>query len=194
VLAERVPGQGEEQGRWLLGRLARHPATARHVCRRLARRFVADEPPAPLVERAARRFLETGGEIPAVLETLLRSPELAAPESRKLKTPLELVASAVRATGGQTDGRRLSLASTRLGEAPWLAPSPAGYPDTAERWIDPGAMLERMGVALALTSGRLEGTQLGDAEPEGLATRLPAGARPRERQVLALASPEFQWQ
>ena len=94
VLGRRVRGEGIEQGEGLLHGLARHPATAHHVSRKLAARFVADEPPPGLVRRVARRFLETEGDLSEVLAALLLSPELADPGHRKLRTPLRLVAGA----------------------------------------------------------------------------------------------------
>ena len=198
VLGERVRGEGFEQGAGLLRRLARHPQTARHLSRKLARRFVADDPPEALVERLSLRFLETEGDIRAVLGSLFRSPEFADPASRKLRTPLEFVAAALRETGGDTDGGKGTLFSLqRLGEIPFMARTPAGYPDTVRRWMDPGAMLERIEVAFALASGRLPGARLGPVVPEispRLAKALPAGLAHERRLALVLASPEFQWQ
>lgn len=192
VMGEPVPGGGVREGEALLVRLARHPSTARHVARKLVRRFVDDAPPPALVERAARRFLDSGGDIPAVLRTVLLSPELADGERRKLKTPLRFVASALRATGGETDGGPpILLALGRLGEVPFFARVPAGYPETAAHWADPGAMLERMTVSFALSRRRLRGTRLGD---ETLVPLDSLGGVPRaERMAVALAAPEFQW-
>jgi uncharacterized protein (DUF1800 family) len=192
-LGRRVPGEGEEEGRWLLRELARHEETARFVSAKLVRRFVADDPPPRLVERAAARWLETQGSIAHVLEAILLSDELAGPGARKLKTPLELAASALRATGGATDGgdalrRRLA----GLGELPFLAPTPEGWPDTADAWATPAGMLGRIALAFELAGGELEGSALGDALPEGLDAA--PGARGAERVASAIAAPEFQWQ
>lgn len=194
VLGERVRGQGIEEGEELLRRLARHPSTARHVCSKLVARFVSDAPPPALVERAARRFLETDGEIREVLALILLARELADPAYRKLKTPLRFAASAVRTTGGETDGRRAGLlALARLGELPFHARTPAGFPEDADHWIDPGAMLERMSFSFALAHGELPGLRTGRALPETL-RHGPAGGRASpEARALALASPEFQW-
>ena len=198
VLGERTSGEGQEEGERLLRRLARHPATARHIAGKLAQRFVADEPPAPLVARAARRFLETEGEIREVLRVILLSPELGDPAQRKLKTPLRFAASALRASGGETDGSRRALfALTRLGELPFMARTPAGYPEKSRYWIDPGAMLERMNFAFALARGDLRGTQLGPTLPGRAggagSTHDPVPGASREHVALVLASPEFQW-
>lgn len=169
VLGERVPGAGADEGEALLRRLARHPATARHVSWKLARRFVADAPPEPLVARAAARWLETGGDVASVLRTILLSPDMHAPGNRKLRTPLRLYAAALRAGGGETAGDDDTLfALARLGELPYFARTPKGFPEEAERWIDPGAVLERMRLGVAL-------------------------ARGDSALALRVAGPEFQW-
>jgi uncharacterized protein (DUF1800 family) len=167
VLGEALHGTGEAEGEALLRRLAQHPATARHVSRKLAERFVGDDPPAPLVARCASEFLASGGDIPSVLRVILLSPELADPGSRKLKTPLRLFASALRAGGGETDGSEATLlALGRLGELPFFARTPAGFPEASGRWINPGAILERWKLAFSLADGD---------------------------EAIALAAPEFQW-
>jgi uncharacterized protein (DUF1800 family) len=195
VLGQRVRGEGIEEGENLLRLLARHPATAHHLARKLCARFVADDPRPALVERAARRYLETEGDLREVVATVLLAPELAAPGSRKLKTPFRMLASALRTTGGECDGRRASLlALVRLGEVPYGSRTPDGFPEAASHWVDPGAMLERMAVAFQLAEGRVRGARLG---PELPATVAPLsaleGSSFAERQALALASPEFQW-
>ena len=193
VLGEPVRGHGVEEGERLLLSLARHPATARHLCRKLVARFVSDSPPADLVERAARRFLDTEGDIREVLAVVLLAPELADPALRKLKTPLRFAASAVRATGGETDGRPGALlAVSRLGELPFFARTPAGFPEEAEHWIDPGALLERMSFSFALARRFVPGIRPGRAFPESL-RQVRNGSRDAEALGLVLASPEFQW-
>lgn len=191
VLGERLRGTGEEEGVSLLRRLARHPATADHVSRKLARRFVADAPPPALVARAARVFLESDGDMPSVLRSLLLAPELADPAHRKLRTPLRLFAASVRATGGQCDGGEpLLRALAPLGELPFFARTPAGHPEHAARWIDPAALLERMRLAFALARGGVPGARLGR---EGVAADDDGAALPPESLALALAAPETQW-
>ncbi|MDJ0848318.1 MAG: DUF1800 domain-containing protein [Myxococcota bacterium] len=190
VLGERVRGHGVEEGERLLRRLACHPATARHVCRKLVARFVSDLPPPGLVERAARRFLDSEGDIREVLAAILLAPELAEPAHRKLKTPFRFAASAVRATGGETDGRPGALLAVgRLGELPFFARTPAGFPEEAEHWIDPGALLERMSFSFALARRFLPGIRPGSAFPP----TWRGGGRGRDALGLALASPDFQW-
>jgi uncharacterized protein (DUF1800 family) len=196
VLGERIRGSGAGEGERLLRRLARHPATARHLAHKLVARFVDDHPPSGLVARAAERFLEAGGEIREVLALILMSPEFADPAHRKLKTPLRFATSALRATGGATDGDpRLLRALGRLGEVPFFARTPAGFPEETARWVDPGAMLERMGLAFALARGEFRGTRLGSSLPETAAAQRgrPRGATSDEEVALAVAAPEFQW-
>jgi uncharacterized protein (DUF1800 family) len=195
VLGARVQGEGIEEGLWLLRFLARHPSTARFVSFKLARRFVADVPPPALVERLARRFLDTEGDIAALLRTLFAAPEFIAPEHRKFKTPLEFVASALRATGGETDGGApLRLALAVMGELPFFARTPDGYPDTADEWLGPSAILTRLALAFHLSQRGLGGTRLGKSVPELYASAVSSGASPAERVALAVAAPEFQWQ
>ena len=194
VMGEPVRGDGRQEGLGLLRRLARHPSTARFVSAKLARRFVADDPPPALVERAAVRFLETQGEIRQVVATILLSPEFADAEQRKLKTPLRFTASALRATGGETDGSaRMLLAQARVGELPYFARAPTGHPEEMAKWVDPGALLERMALAFALAHGHVRGTRLGSELPPGTAVANGETADRRQRVALALAAPEFQW-
>ncbi|MCP4005619.1 MAG: DUF1800 domain-containing protein [bacterium] len=194
VLGDRVPGSGVEQGLWLLRRLARHTSTARHISFKLVRRFVADDPPPALVERTAQTFMETRGDIASLLRTILHSPEFADPANRKLKTPLEFVASALRTTGGETDGgKRLRKELALLGELPFMARTPQGYPDEAQEWIDPSSVLARVSLAFGLGRG-LGGTRLGPTLPSTLNAPQSPGLAGAERIALAVASPEFQWQ
>ena len=115
----------------------------------------------------------------------------ADPAQRKLKTPLRFAASAVRESGGESDGGRATLlALNRLGEVPYLARTPAGFPEEASHWVDPGAVLERMGFAFALARDEIRGTRLGDDLP---APSLERRLGRDEERALAIAAPEFQW-
>ncbi|HBZ70060.1 MAG TPA: DUF1800 domain-containing protein [Deltaproteobacteria bacterium] len=208
VLGETIAGgQGVEEGEALLSRLAAHPSTADHLARKLARRFLADDPPRAAVERTARRFLTSQGDMRATLHALLlEGDELFDGPPRKVKSPFELVVSALRATGVRPQRPRAALVPLlKLGDVPYLAPTPAGYPDTAERWIDPGAALERTRFMLLLASARAPGlsapSEAALAAPEALLATLSESTRgalategllPAERLGLALASPEFQ--
>lgn len=184
VMGERVRGEGVERGEDLLRRLARHPATAHHIATKLVRRFVDDSAPAGLVSRAAERFLERDGDIASVLHLVLGSPELRDPERRKFQTPWRWWIAALRESGGHSDGGgRTQLRLARLGEAPFRARSPAGYPEAAPDWVDPGAMLERIGAAFALAGGAVTGSALG-----------PTGThQSAEQRAVALCAPEALW-
>lgn len=151
VLGLRLPaGGGEDDGRALLAYLAVHPSTARAVARKLAVRFVADDPPPPLVDAAAATFLATGGDLRAVLATILESPEfLHHPEHRgtKMKRPLQFVASLARALGADPDllnldGLRTSIRD--MGEELYRAAPPMGYAEASAEWSSPGGMLLRL--------------------------------------------------
>ncbi|HYJ79663.1 MAG TPA: DUF1800 domain-containing protein [Longimicrobiaceae bacterium] len=161
VLGRRLAaGRGIEDGREVLDVLARHPATARHVALKLAQRFVADEPPPALVERLAEVFQRSDGDLREVTRALFTSPEFADPRYRggKVKTPFEFVASALRATGAHAAPSRTLLQTLRqLGQVPYAASDPTGYPHTSEEWTNGGAMLNRMSFGLALASGAVDG-------------------------------------
>ena len=157
VLGVKIPsGGGRKDGERVLDILAKHPSTARFVATKLARRFVADEPPKALVERAAARFRDTDGDIREVVRTLVTSPEFFAPSSyrAKVKTPLEFVASAVRASGVDVrNSQPLIQAMTEMGMPPYMCQPPTGYADKADAWVNTGALLSRMNFAVMLSSG-----------------------------------------
>ena len=152
-------GGGKKDGEMVLDLLAKHPSTAQFIATKLARRFVADEPPKALVERAARRFRETGGNIRDVVRTIVTSPELYAPEAyrAKVKSPFEFVVSAVRATGiDMSNAMPLVIAVRNLGMPLYGCQPPTGYADKAEAWVNSGALLNRMNFAVSLTASRQE--------------------------------------
>jgi uncharacterized protein (DUF1800 family) len=160
VLGQRIPaGGGQEDGERVIEILVRHPSTARFIATKLVRRFVADTPPPRLVERVAAAYQATGGDVRAMLRTIVAAPEFWGPEARraKIKKPFEFVASAVRAVSATVDAQgayALARASAEIGEPLYEAQPPTGYKDVAEAWVNAGALLARMNFALALTSGR----------------------------------------
>jgi uncharacterized protein (DUF1800 family) len=161
VLGESFPaGEDEAEGVRLLELLARQPATARHLARRLCLRFVADAPPPSCVAAATDAYLGSDGDIAQVMRAITGDPSFWADGARgaKLKTPLELLASAARALGAQPDGS-LALATTmeRLGEPLLQEQVPTGYPDSEPEWASAGGMLARMSFASELGTGRLQG-------------------------------------
>ena len=166
ILGTRLPaGGGLDDGERVLTMLLHHPSTARFIATKLARRFVADDPPPGLVDRVAATFRATDGDIRTMLRTIVTSPEFWAADARraKIKKPFEYVASAVRAVGGHVDARAglaLARSAAEMGEALYGAQPPTGYPDRAEAWVNAGALLARMNFALALTQRRLPGVTL----------------------------------
>lgn len=153
-------GGGKEDGEQVLDILARHPSTARFIATKLSRRFVSDDPPKALVERASARFMETDGDLREVVRTIITSPEFFAPRAyrAKVKTPLEFVASALRITGARIDSA-LGVARTlqQLGMPLYFCQPPTGYSDRADAWVNTGALINRMNFALALAGNRIPG-------------------------------------
>jgi len=150
VLGHTIRGGGMDEGEQVLDILAAHPATARHIARELAERFVSDTPPDALVARVAKRFTETHGDLREVMRTLITSSEFFAQGTRgaKVKTPIEFVASAYRASGRELSQPRQAVrALQELGEAPYMCQPPTGYDDTADAWINAGALVARMNIA-----------------------------------------------
>jgi len=222
VLGQVIPaGGGERDGERVIDILVRHPSTARFISAKLARHFVQDDPPRALVERMAATFQQTGGDIRAVMTTLVTSPEFWSRDAyrAKIKTPFDVVASAVRALDGRlvaASGRGAAAAGGgfelarevgRLGQPLYEAQPPTGYPDRAESWVNTGALLGRMNFALSLAHNRFRGARVpldalvGSAdrgEPAQVLDRLltvvlHGAATPQTRTVLAaqLESPEI---
>ncbi len=163
VLGKRIDAGGMKDGETVLDLLARHPNTAKFVSTKLARRFVADNPPQALVDRMAKTFLETDGDIRAVLKTMFYSPEFWSREAyrAKIKKPFELVASAARAVGAEVDvALPLVMWTARIGEPLYMCQPPTGYSEKAEAWVNTGALLNRLNFTLALSGNRMRGTRV----------------------------------
>jgi len=163
VLGARFASAGRKEGLRLLHFLAEQPATARHLSHQLCARFVADNPPDGCVDAAVAAWERTHGDIRTVVKAIVAGPDFWGPESRtgRFKTPLEFVASAVRTLGAEPDTTvRLVRALQQLGEAPFMRLTPDGYPETAADWMNSGAILTRMNLALALASGRMPGVAM----------------------------------
>ncbi len=170
VLGHRIKSGGEKEGREVLHILARHPSTAKFVSTKLATRFVSDNPPPALVDRMAQTFLKKDGDIREVLKTMFRSPEFWAPESyrAKVKTPLEFVVSAVRASSAEvSDALPLARQLQNMGMQLYGMQPPTGYSMKADAWVNSSALLGRMNFALALTAGKLKGVQVDSAHIPG---------------------------
>jgi uncharacterized protein (DUF1800 family) len=164
VLGQKIAaGGGIKDGYQVIHILATHPATAKFISTKLARKFVADNPPPALVNRMAETFRKTDGDIRQVLRTMFTSPEFFAPDHyrAKIKTPFEMTVSAVRALNADTNGGpQFHRWLAQMGEGLFMAQPPTGYPDTAEHWVNTGALLARMNFALALAGNKIPGTRV----------------------------------
>ena len=210
VLGMKIaPGGGKKDGEQVLDLLAKHPSTARFIATKLARRFVSDDPPAALVERATQTFTSTGGDIREVVRTIVTSPEFFAPAAQraKVKTPFEFVASTLRVTGAEASNPVPLVQTLReMGMPLYMCQPPTGYADRADAWVNTGALLSRMNFAVALADGRMRGVVpsggvtadriasvalSGDVSASTRETVAKASAAPQSI-ALILGSPEFQ--
>jgi uncharacterized protein (DUF1800 family) len=161
VLGHKLPaGRGIEDGEDVLDIVARHPATAHYIAFKLVRRFVSDTPPADLVDRAAATFMRTDGDIREVVRTIITSPEFFshAAYRSKVKSPFEVVVSALRALGAQPDGTlRTAQTIATLGEPIYGHQAPNGWPETGDQWMNTGAILNRINFGVAIAAGKIPG-------------------------------------
>jgi uncharacterized protein (DUF1800 family) len=218
VLGQKIPaGGGEQDGVQVIDILVRHPSTAKFISKKLAQRFVADAPPAALVDRMAATFTATGGDLRAVVEVMLTSREFLSEGAwqAKLKSPLELVLSALRALGADvTDTIALTQRMTELGQPMYGKAEPTGYSTTSDAWSNSAGFLGRINFAGALAAGQIDGVKVDlsplQGDPEAIARRLlgPSlssgtlklvenGAKqtslsPASIAAVILASPDFQ--
>ncbi len=218
VLGHHIRAGGEESdGEQVLDILAAHPATARFIATKLARRFVADDPPTALVDRAAATFAATRGDIRAVVRTIVTAPEFFAPAAyrAKVKTPFDFVASAIRASGFDANNAQPLVRATReMGMPLYYCQPPTGYTDRADAWVNTGALLNRMNFAVALTRGDVKGViapwtagppdtidrardgiardVLAEDIAESTRSTVARAADPAQGIALLLGSPEFQ--
>jgi uncharacterized protein (DUF1800 family) len=199
VIGKSYPDTGVEQGRAVLTALARHPATAKHVATKLARHFIADEPPPALVERLAQRFLATQGDLKEVTKTLVTAPEAWEAPRAKLKRPGEWIIASYRAVGvTPPDIGPIMQAHNLLGEPLWRPSAPKGFADESAPWLD--GLAQRLDIANQLAR-RLGGqadprevfeetlAPLASTETRQAITR--AESRPQALALLFMA-PEFQ--
>jgi uncharacterized protein (DUF1800 family) len=158
-------GRGIEDGREVLDILVAHPSTARFIATKLAEKFVSDTPPAALVDRAAKRFRETRGNLREVTRVIVSSPEFLAADARRamVKTPLEFVASALRATAAEVSTALPAIRALRdLGMPLYFCQPPTGYEEKADTWVSSGALVARMNFAVELGGGRMRGITVPD--------------------------------
>jgi uncharacterized protein (DUF1800 family) len=207
-------GGGEKDGEQVIDILAHHPSTARFISTKLARRFISDNPPQALIDRASKRFLDTNGDLREVVRTIVESPEFLSADAyrAKVKTPFEFVVSALRASSADVQSP-VGLIRTlqQLAMPLYQAQPPTGYADTADAWVNTGGLVNRMNFALALVQNKVQGvrvdlksTDVDTARDELVRTLLQANASdatlatlekatdlPR-LTALALGAPEFQ--
>jgi len=166
VLGKKIKERGEKEGLEVLHLLAHHPSTAKFICTKLAQRFVADNPPQPLIDRMAETFLKKKGDIREVLRTMYKSPEFWAPETyqAKVKTPLEFVVSALRATDADVqDATPLLGALQNMGMPLYGMQPPTGYSMKSDAWVNSSALLGRMNFALGLGNDKFKGVKANPA-------------------------------
>jgi uncharacterized protein (DUF1800 family) len=206
-LGVTIKGQGWQEVEQALSILAAHPATAKHLSYQMAQYFVADQPPPALVDRMAKTWVQTGGDLTAVMRTMIESPEFWAPDvtSNKYKTPFEFIVSSLRAGNVTlTDPRPLFNELRQLGQPIYGIETPDGYKQMEAAWLNPDAMARRLSFATALGAGRVGkdsimldestvrstlGTTLSPQTDKALA----GTADPRLRTALLLGSPDFMY-
>ena len=200
LLGVRYRQGGHREGETALRDIANHPSTARFVATKLARHFVADDPPAAVVERLTATFMDSGGDLRALAKTLIAAPEVWSELLPKFKTPNDLVISTLRAFNAtDVDEAMVVGALFLLGQFPFSAPSPAGWPDVSAEWIAPEAVLRRLewlqavagAIPVADALGHARGI-LGQALSDETEAAMAGTSNLRLATALMLASPEFQ--
>jgi uncharacterized protein (DUF1800 family) len=200
LLGRRYDEAGEQEGIAALRDLANHPATARHLARKLARHFIADDPPNDAVERIARAFRDSGGDLARVTEAVVREDAAWQKPFAKVRTPDELVIAACRATGFTPPAMMLANSLRILDQPTFFAPQPTGWPDDAASWISPEAVLRRAQWCEVFSRrmtdppdpDALAETTLGELAPADMLEAVRAAPSRRIGVALLLASPEFQ--
>ena len=169
VLGQKVNEGGMKDGLKVLDILVNQPATAKFIARKLAVKFVSDNPSETLVNRVADAFHNSKGDIKTTLRALFTDKEFFASENyrAKIKTPFDLTISAIRAVGADTNGGAVQALLAKMGEPLYGYIAPTGYPDMAEDWVNTGALLERMNFSVALASNRIPGTRVNLAKFDG---------------------------
>jgi uncharacterized protein (DUF1800 family) len=202
VVLGRTYAEGPDALDAVLHDLAQHPSTARFIASKLARHFVADDPPPALVAELAATFIATGGDLPSLYGTLVRSPLAWPAQQAKLKTPEEFVISSARLLdlGERAFSRQADGAIAQLGQRVQAAPSPAGWPDRAEEWLGPDAVWKRVEwatrvaarVGRAVDARALAQASLGPLLQPDTRRQIERAADGPQALALLLMAPEFQ--
>lgn len=201
ILGNTYKASGFGQAKAVLHDIAGSEATATHVAGKLARHFVADDPPQSLVDRLKAVFLDTHGDLPSLYRAVVEAPEAWQPQARKFKTPWEWSISGLRALGsGPGAADTMAQMANQLGQPVWRPQSPAGYDDVAASWAAPDALVRRVEVAQRLarkTDAGLDARErakavLGASLSETTATQIARAESPSTALALLLVSPEFQ--
>lgn len=201
-LGHSIKGSGIEEGEEALNILARHPSTAQHISYKLVQNFVSDNPPNSLVQKLAKTFLDSDGNIATVLQTLFKSDEFWQPNvyQTKFKTPYRYIVSVMRVSGTVTNFDSLDGILNQLGMPLYGCPSPDGYKNIQSAWLNPDAMVRRSSLSVPLSGGLLQDGKSIDVAflIETLGNNLSPKTRsileksdPNLRGALILGSPEF---
>lgn len=201
ILGKAYAQRGQAQARAVMADLAAHPATARHLAEKLARHFVADDPPPALVGRLEQAYSGSGGRLDKVAEALIDAPEAWTSQAAKFKTPYDYVVSSWRAVGTAPRNRQQPLnALAQLGQKPFAAPSPKGWPEEAQAWAAPDAVLKRLAFAETLSAQAaadvdpmtVAKTALGARLSKPVMVAVASAESRQEAMTVLLMSPEFQ--
>jgi uncharacterized protein (DUF1800 family) len=199
IMGKRYAAGGPEQALAVLGDLAAHPATARHIATKLARHFGGDTPPESLVARLEADFLKTGGDLASLTRTLIAAPEVWVAGPVKFRGPFEWFIAAARVSGiERLEPQRIARVLGELGQSPWRAPSPAGYDDLAASWAAPDILFRRVELAERMAQGAPAEDIVSRAEaafPDTLSastrTLLTRAESGRQALALLLVAPEM---
>jgi uncharacterized protein (DUF1800 family) len=202
ILGKRYNDEGVGQGERIIRDLCRHTSTARFVATKLVRHFVSDTPPASAVDRVARVFRESEGDLRAVSGAVIDLPEAWSPDTRKFRTPQDWLVAVLRAFGQHEVDEREVAALRQLRHPLWAPAAPKGFGDSMQEWADPDSLLNRAELARTFTrrgtSGQTEPRTLLDvvdaAQSDPLRSLLAdSSITAAERVALAIAGPDFQW-
>lgn len=200
LLGQRIPESGISEAAAAIDLLCAHPATANHVAHKLARHFIADDPPPAAVTALAKAFRDSRGDLAHVTATLVRMDAAWAQPLAKMRSPNDFITATLRASAVEIADDRIVNAMNLMGQMPFAAPSPAGWPDKAADWTGPDAILRRIDWSLAfgqrlgakLDARVLVDTALGDLADDGLRQAVARAPSPAEALGLVLSSPAFQ--